>query len=157
MDDDDGDDHSSARCSPPASELAQLPPLIEFKHTRTKTQVYTHRSFSARPNAVFEDPPDDIAPDNEVLEFVGDSVLSLAVASLIRNTYRMSRSVCRLALIFHTAGLRVGPHAVSSHIFYQISGSHHATYAENTVISGSKRDNSPNLAALPFGGQLASE
>jgi ribonuclease III len=61
---------------------------MEFKHTKTRLQVFTHRSLDARPNAIFEDPPDDIAPDNEVLEFVGDSVLSLAGATLVRNKYR---------------------------------------------------------------------
>ncbi|KAG8795211.1 hypothetical protein FRC17_008171, partial [Serendipita sp. 399] len=64
-----------------------MPPLLEFKHPRTKLQVFTHRSFHARPNTVFEDPPDDIAQDYEVLEFLGDSVLSLAVATLVRQTY----------------------------------------------------------------------
>ncbi|KAG9054663.1 hypothetical protein FS842_004510 [Serendipita sp. 407] len=81
---------------PPLSEVNTLPPLLDFKYPKTRIQVYTHRSFHARPTAVFEDPPDDIAPDNEVLEFLGDSVLSLAVATLVRSTY---------------PGLRVGPHA----------------------------------------------
>ncbi|CCA75199.1 hypothetical protein PIIN_09183, partial [Serendipita indica DSM 11827] len=51
---------------------------------------------SDKPKAIFEDSSDDIAPDNEVLESVGDSALDLAVSSLIRNKY---------------PGLRVGPHA----------------------------------------------
>ncbi|CCA73959.1 hypothetical protein PIIN_07913 [Serendipita indica DSM 11827] len=94
-----------ACCNPPASEVAQLPPLIEFKYAKTKTQVFTHRSFSDKPKAIFEDSSDDIAPDNEVLESVGDSALDLAVSSLIRNKY---------------PGLRVGPHAVSSHLFLRV-------------------------------------
>ena len=75
-------------CRPPLAEVEKLPKLFEFKYPKTRIQVFTHRSYFARPTAVFEDPPDDIAPDNEVLEFVGDSVLSLAVATLTRETYR---------------------------------------------------------------------
>jgi len=70
--------------------MEKLPPLFAFRYTKTRIQVYTHRSYHARPTAVFEDKEDDIAPDNEVLEFVGDSVLSLAVATLVRQTYRKS-------------------------------------------------------------------
>lgn len=79
---------SNGACRPPAGEVAKIPRLFDFKYVKTRTQVFTHRSFYARPTAVFEDPPDDIAPDNEVLEFVGDSVLSLAVATFVRETYR---------------------------------------------------------------------
>lgn len=71
-------------------EERALPELLSFKYPRTRTQVFTHRSWSARPTAVFEDPVNDIAPDNEVLEYVGDSVLSLAVVTLVRDTYRSS-------------------------------------------------------------------
>ena len=86
-----GDSHGrpmDGACRPPAAEVAGLPKLLDFRYARTRTQVYTHRSYYARPTAVFEDPEDDIAPDNEVLEFVGDSVLSLAVATLAREKYR---------------------------------------------------------------------
>lgn len=38
-------------------------PLINDDDIRTK--VFTHRSFYARPNHVFEDHPDDPSPDNE--------------------------------------------------------------------------------------------
>ena len=74
--------------SPPSVELDGLPRLIPFKYAKTEDQVFTHRSYFARPTAVFEDPPSDPAPDNEVLEYVGDSVLSLAVATLTKKTYR---------------------------------------------------------------------
>jgi hypothetical protein len=105
-------------CRPPAAEVAKLPKLLEFKYARTRNQVYTHRSYYARPTAVFEDPEDDIAPDNEVLEFVGDSVLSLAVATLARDKYRecfcCPQTISNIYHPFHPAGLRVGPHAVSA-------------------------------------------
>lgn len=124
---------SSQALRPPASEVAQLPPLIEFKHTKTKTQVFTHRSFSARPNAVFEDPPDNIAPDNEVLEFVGDSVLSLAVASLIRITY---------------PGLRVGPHAKIRSLVVQNATI--AQISQHYRLADNLRANSSQLVSLRF-------
>lgn len=75
-------------CRLSEAEVAKLPKLLPFKYPTTKEQVFTHRSFSARPSAVFEDAADDIAPDNEVLEHVGDSVLNLAVATLTRIKYR---------------------------------------------------------------------
>lgn len=74
--------------SPPSIEINGLPRLMPFKYQKTEDQVFTHRSYFARPTAVFEDPPNDPAPDNEVLEYVGDSVLSLAVATLSKKTYR---------------------------------------------------------------------
>lgn len=77
-------------CRPPPEALENLPKLMEFKHGVTRRRVFTHRSLNARPNAVFEDPPDDIAPDNETLEFVGDSVLNLTVATLVSTKYRES-------------------------------------------------------------------
>lgn len=104
--------------SPPSVDIDGLPRLIPFKYPKTEEQVFTHRSFFARPTAVFEDPPSDPAPDNEVLEYVGDSVLSLAVVTLTKKTYR----TCALPYFFKSpssshcltaAGLRVGPHAVS--------------------------------------------
>lgn len=79
---------TNRECRPPEAEVAGIPKLLDFKYTRTRLRVFTHRSYYARPNAVFEDPPDDIAPDNETLEFVGDSVLNLAVATLITTKYR---------------------------------------------------------------------
>lgn len=45
---------------------ADLPPLPEIKSATLKTQVFTHRSVYARPTHVFEDSPDDPAPDNEM-------------------------------------------------------------------------------------------
>jgi ribonuclease-3 len=70
------------------TEVAKLPGLIPFKYPKTREQVFTHRSYSARPSAVFEDAVDDIAPDNEVLEHAGDAVLNLAVVTLVRRKYR---------------------------------------------------------------------
>ena len=42
-----------------------FPPLPEIKSSAISLQVFTHRSFYARPGHVFEDPPDDPSPDNE--------------------------------------------------------------------------------------------
>jgi ribonuclease-3 len=61
-----------------------LPPLKEGK---TRNQVFTHRSYFARPTTLFEDRADDPSPDNEALEHLGDSVLNLCVTILIREKY----------------------------------------------------------------------
>ncbi|KZT05581.1 ribonuclease III [Laetiporus sulphureus 93-53] len=74
--------------------LEDLPPLPEIQSEDIKTQVYTHRSYYARPTHLFEDSPEDPSPDNEKYEHLGDSVVSLVVTSLIRE-------VC--------PNLRVGP------------------------------------------------
>ncbi|KAJ3755256.1 ribonuclease III [Lentinula raphanica] len=65
----------------------QLPPLPTFKLERIRRQVFTHRSFHARPTHLFDDPPDDPAPDNEKLEHLGDSVLSLVVTNLLNEMF----------------------------------------------------------------------
>ncbi|CCL98251.1 uncharacterized protein FIBRA_00245 [Fibroporia radiculosa] len=64
-----------------------LPPLPEVKSEQIRLQVYTHRSYYARPTHLFEDLPDDPSPDNEMLEHLGDAVLSLVVTGLIREIY----------------------------------------------------------------------
>lgn len=71
-----------------------LPPLPVIKSFAIRQQVFTHRSFFARRHSVFEDRPDDPSPDNERLEHLGDSVLSLAVTDLMLKLF---------------PGLRVGP------------------------------------------------
>lgn len=43
-----------------------LPPLPQINNTALRTQVFTHRSFAARPTHVFEDTPSDPSPDNEM-------------------------------------------------------------------------------------------
>lgn len=62
-----------------------FPPLPVFQSDTIRDQVFTHRSFSARPRAAqsFEDPVDDISKDNERLEHLGDTVLALVVADMI--------------------------------------------------------------------------
>ena len=91
---------------------------MPFKYARTEDQVFTHHSYIARPTTLFEDPPDDPSPDNEVLEYIGDSVLSMAVGLLTKRTYR----TCACPYFIEpgyphhrltAASLRVGPHAVS--------------------------------------------
>jgi len=73
---------------PPSVDIDGLPRLIPFKYATTEDQVFTHRSYFARCTTVFEDPPNDPAPDNEMLEYIGDSVLSMAVGLLTKKTYR---------------------------------------------------------------------
>ena len=73
---------------PPSVDIDRLPRLLPFKYPKTEDQVFTHRSYFARPTAVLEDPPNDPAPDNEVLEYIGGSVLSLAVVTLAKKLYR---------------------------------------------------------------------
>jgi dsRNA-specific ribonuclease len=73
---------------PPSVEVDGLPRLITFKYPRTEDQVFTHRSYFSRRKTVFEDPSNDPAPDNEVLQYIGDSVLSMAVGLLTKKTYR---------------------------------------------------------------------
>ncbi|KAF9031840.1 ribonuclease III [Hymenopellis radicata] len=71
-----------------------LPPLPRFLSRAVETQVFTHRSYFARPTHIFEDRPDDPSPDNEKLEHLGDTVLGLVVTKLMLEMY---------------PGLRVGP------------------------------------------------
>ncbi|PPQ72776.1 hypothetical protein CVT24_012802 [Panaeolus cyanescens] len=91
---------------------ALFPPLPEIKSTAIRLQVFTHRSYFARPTHVFEDHPDDLSPDNEKypkistltlpptylriprLEHLGDTVLGMTITQLLMELY---------------PGLRVGP------------------------------------------------
>ncbi|THH23184.1 hypothetical protein EUX98_g7997 [Antrodiella citrinella] len=43
-----------------------LPRLPEINKPEVNRQVFTHRSYFARPTHIFEDPPDDPSPDNEI-------------------------------------------------------------------------------------------
>ncbi|KIK29163.1 hypothetical protein PISMIDRAFT_89551 [Pisolithus microcarpus 441] len=61
-----------------------LPPI----HSRDiECQVFTHRSYYARPNHVFEDHPKDPSPDNEKFEHLGDAVLCLVVTKILMENY----------------------------------------------------------------------
>lgn len=71
-----------------------LPPLPDIRDDNIRIQVFTHRSFFARPVHIFEDHPNDLSPDNEKLEHLGDTVLGLVVTRLMLDMY---------------PGLRVGP------------------------------------------------
>ncbi|KXN89461.1 Ribonuclease 3 [Leucoagaricus sp. SymC.cos] len=73
---------------------ANFPPLPEIKNASIRQQVFTHRSLHGRPTHVFEDHPNDLSPDNEKYEHLGDAVLGLSVTSLLMEMY---------------PGLRVGP------------------------------------------------
>ncbi|KAG7447587.1 ribonuclease III [Guyanagaster necrorhizus] len=91
-----------------------LPPLPDIKDDNIRIQVFTHRSFFARPVHIFEDHPNDLSPDNEKLEHLGDTVLGLVVTRLMLDMY---------------PGLRVGP---STKIRALIVGN--ATLADMYVI-----------------------
>ena len=51
--------------SPIFTDENPFPSLPSIRQRDIRTRVFTHRSFYARPNHVFEDHPDDPSPDNE--------------------------------------------------------------------------------------------
>lgn len=64
------DPNTDMTCSPPPLSPTftgedPFPPLPPVHDNDIRTKVFTHRSFYARPNHVFEDHPDDPSPDNE--------------------------------------------------------------------------------------------
>ncbi|KAJ7591464.1 ribonuclease III domain-containing protein [Mycena floridula] len=73
---------------------ADFPALPKIHSDAIRQQVFTHRSFYARPTHIFEDGPHDLSPDNEKFEHLGDTVLGLVVTDLMFDMY---------------PGLRVGP------------------------------------------------
>ncbi|KAH8834115.1 ribonuclease III [Flagelloscypha sp. PMI_526] len=64
-----------------------IPPLPAIKSEALRTQVFTHRSLHGRATNVFEDPHNDPSPDNERLEYLGDSVLNLVFTELLLENY----------------------------------------------------------------------
>ncbi|KAJ3907041.1 ribonuclease III [Lentinula edodes] len=104
-----GDELNGSRSPPVVLEpTEELPPLPQFESEDIRRQVFTHRSFHGRPNHIFEDHPDDPAPDNEKLEHVGDTVLSLVVTTLMNEMYptlRVGPSTKMRALIVNNATL----------------------------------------------------
>ncbi|KDQ08243.1 hypothetical protein BOTBODRAFT_180013 [Botryobasidium botryosum FD-172 SS1] len=64
-----------------------LPILLPLEDEETRKQVFTHRSFYGRPTSLFEDPSDDPSPDNEFLEYIGDSILNMCAALMIKKMY----------------------------------------------------------------------
>nr|GAT47679.1 predicted protein [Mycena chlorophos] len=72
----------------------ELPPLPTINDKALEKRAFTHTSYYGRPAAGFEDKADDLSPDYERLEFIGDSVIQLAVTGLLHEMY---------------PGLRVGP------------------------------------------------
>ncbi|KAF5320911.1 hypothetical protein D9619_000729 [Psilocybe cf. subviscida] len=82
----------SVQLNPYFGKRGQLfPPLPEIESPVIRLQVFTHRSFYARPIHVFEDTPDDPSPDNERLEHLGDTVLGLAITTLLTEKYPFLR------------------------------------------------------------------
>lgn len=112
---------SVRRAAPPTMSLkpdfglngCNFPALPAIRSRAIELQVFTHRSFFARPTHIFEDHLDDLSPDNEKFEHLGDAVLGLSVTSLMMQMF---------------PGLRVGP---STKIRALIVGN--ATLAEISV------------------------
>ncbi|KAH9482290.1 Ribonuclease 3 [Psilocybe cubensis] len=71
-----------------------FPALPRIHSLAIQQQIYTHRSFFARAAHVFEDAHNDLSMDNEKFEHLGDSVLQMAITTLLIEMY---------------PGLRVGP------------------------------------------------
>jgi len=67
--------------------LDGLPILLPLQSDDNRKQVFTHRSFYGRPTSLFEDPPEDPSPDNEFLEYIGDSILNMCSALLLKKMY----------------------------------------------------------------------
>ncbi|KII94661.1 hypothetical protein PLICRDRAFT_187496 [Plicaturopsis crispa FD-325 SS-3] len=68
-----------------------FPPLPNILSPEIYLQVFTHRSYFARPTHLFEDHPDDPSPDNEKLEHLGDTVIEFVVTGLILEMYPFLR------------------------------------------------------------------
>ncbi|KAF7775783.1 hypothetical protein Agabi119p4_4176 [Agaricus bisporus var. burnettii] len=64
-----------------------FPPLPDINNTDIRQQIFTHRSLYGRPTHLFEDHPDDLSPDNEKYEFLGDAVLGLSITRLLMELY----------------------------------------------------------------------
>jgi len=64
-----------------------LPTLLQLEDEEIQKQVFTHRSVYGRPTSLFEDPPNDPSPDNEFLEYIGDSILNMCAALMIKKMY----------------------------------------------------------------------
>ncbi|KAG8916131.1 hypothetical protein FRC02_004171 [Tulasnella sp. 418] len=76
----------SIRKSPKFSP-EEFPPLPTIDDPEIEKQVFTHRSLFGRSAAAFEDPDDGFHPDNETLEFLGDSIVGLVTTELIREMF----------------------------------------------------------------------
>ncbi|KAG8949244.1 hypothetical protein FRC04_008846 [Tulasnella sp. 424] len=69
-------------------ELKELPELPKIENPDLRKRVFTHRSLWGRANTLFQDPENDpYPPDNERLEFLGDSVLSTVTCTLLHERY----------------------------------------------------------------------
>ncbi|KAJ7068789.1 hypothetical protein C8F01DRAFT_1247277 [Mycena amicta] len=77
----------SAPNNMPNRPTFDLPPLPQIQQESIRKQVFTHKGYFARPVVGFEDKADDLSPDNEKFEFLGDAVLELAVTSLLAEMY----------------------------------------------------------------------
>lgn len=73
------------------ADALDLPPLPLIRSREIRSEVFMHRSVLARPSALFADPPDDLYPDNERLEHLGDAVVQLCATKLIREMYPQLR------------------------------------------------------------------
>lgn len=91
------------KCSFSPALLDGLPILLPLESEENRNQVFTHRSFYGRPTSLFEDPPNDPSPDNEFLEYIGDSILNMCSALLLKKMYpnlRVGPATVRLGTFF---------------------------------------------------------
>ncbi|KAG9081144.1 hypothetical protein FRC06_005794, partial [Ceratobasidium sp. 370] len=70
-----------------AAIFAMCPALPPLSSLALRNQVFTHRSYAARPTNVFEDNPSNPTVDNESLEHLGDSVVNLIATLHIQALY----------------------------------------------------------------------
>ncbi|KAG8998765.1 hypothetical protein FRB90_012240, partial [Tulasnella sp. 427] len=69
-------------------ELTNLPGLPQIRDPDLRKRVFTHRSRWGRSATLFQDPENDtLPPDNERLEFLGDSILSSVTCTLLHERY----------------------------------------------------------------------
>ncbi|KZO94680.1 ribonuclease III [Calocera viscosa TUFC12733] len=93
-------------------QLVELPTLPAIRSREVLLEVFMHRSVLGRPAGLFEDSPDDLFPDNERLEHLGDAVVQLCATMVIRELYPSlrvgpaskirTRVVSNVALARHT-------------------------------------------------------
>ncbi|KAG8931476.1 hypothetical protein FRC01_001256 [Tulasnella sp. 417] len=69
-------------------DLKDLPTPLPINDPAMRKRVFTHRSAWGRSTTLFQDPVDDPnPPDNERLEFLGDSILSTVTCLLLHERY----------------------------------------------------------------------
>ncbi|KAG9081738.1 hypothetical protein FRC07_014427, partial [Ceratobasidium sp. 392] len=114
-----------------ATIFAMCPPLPPLSSLALRNQVFTHRSYAARPTNVFEDNPTQPTLDNESLEHLGDSVVNLITTVHVRSLY---------------PHLHVGP--ASKIRALVVANSHLATFAQHYLLHYHLRGNTSQQLTL---------